>query len=101
MPSARRSYRRLLKMARGLPWPESPKVRKPMVAVIGGLVLLTGVGMLFLPGPAILVIPIGLALLAMEFVCVRRWFRGARRFWRRGNPGRLAWRTDPQPPAND
>ena len=37
--------------------------------VAGTLVLLTGIAMLALPGPAFVVIPIGLAILALEF----RW----------------------------
>jgi uncharacterized protein (TIGR02611 family) len=38
-------------------------------AIVGGLVTLAGVAMLALPGPAFLVIPVGLAMLALEF----RW----------------------------
>lgn len=34
---------------------------------------LTGVAMLLLPGPAFIVIPIGLAILAAEFRWARRW----------------------------
>jgi uncharacterized protein (TIGR02611 family) len=36
-------------------------------ATAGFLVLLVGLAMLVLPGPALLVIPIGLAILALEF----------------------------------
>ncbi|MFM8518856.1 MAG: PGPGW domain-containing protein [Solirubrobacterales bacterium] len=43
-----------------------------MVATVGFLVLLAGLAMLFLPGPAILVIPIGLAILSLEFVWAER-----------------------------
>ncbi len=43
-----------------------------MVATAGFLVLLAGVAMLFLPGPAILVIPVGLAILSLEFVWAER-----------------------------
>ncbi len=39
-----------------------------IVATFGFLVLLAGVAMLVLPGPAILVIPIGLAILSLEFL---------------------------------
>jgi tellurite resistance protein TerC len=46
------------------------------------MVLLTGAAMLVLPGPGLLVIPLGLGLLAVEFVCVRRWLRNARKLWR-------------------
>ena len=40
------------------------KARKPVVAVVGGTVLLIGIALLVLPGPAFLVIPLGLAILA-------------------------------------
>lgn len=43
-----------------------------MVATVGFLVLLAGLAMLFLPGPAILVIPIGLAILSLEFIWAER-----------------------------
>ena len=43
-----------------------------MIATAGFLVLLAGIAMLFLPGPAILVIPIGLAILSLEFVWAER-----------------------------
>ena len=36
--------------------------------VVGFTLLLGGIGMLVLPGPAFLVIPIGLAILSLEFV---------------------------------
>ena len=43
------------------------KVRKIIIGVLGGTVLVSGVLMIALPGPAILVIPAGLAILATEF----------------------------------
>jgi tellurite resistance protein TerC len=46
--------------------------RKVSVAVLGGVVLLAGVAMIVLPGPAFLVIPIGLTILASEFEWPRR-----------------------------
>ena len=42
-------------------------VRKVVILVIGVSVLLIGAAMIFLPGPAIIVIPAGLAILATEF----------------------------------
>jgi tellurite resistance protein TerC len=45
--------------------------RKMLVAVIGSSVLGCGVALIVLPGPAILVIPLGLAILAREFVWAR------------------------------
>jgi uncharacterized protein (TIGR02611 family) len=38
-----------------------------MFGVAGVIVLLAGLAMLVLPGPALLVIPVGLAMLALEF----------------------------------
>ena len=48
-------------------------LRKCLVAVLGGALLVAGVAMLFLPGPAVVVIPAALAILAVEFVWARRW----------------------------
>lgn len=45
----------------------SPRLRKFVIGVIGGTVVLIGVALLVLPGPAILVIPLGLLILATEF----------------------------------
>jgi glucose dehydrogenase len=42
--------------------------RKVVVAVIGLSVLGFGVALIVLPGPAVVVIPIGLAILATEFL---------------------------------
>lgn len=52
--------------------------KKIVVAVVGGTVLVLGLALLVLPGPAVLVIPVGLAILATEFVWARRWLRRAR-----------------------
>ena len=42
-------------------------VRKIVIAMVGVSVLLIGTAMIFLPGPAIVVLPVGLAILATEF----------------------------------
>jgi tellurite resistance protein TerC len=47
--------------------------RRVIVSVIGVTVLLIGVALLVLPGPAFIVIPIGLAILASEYAWARRW----------------------------
>jgi len=47
--------------------------RQIVVGVIGGTVVLVGVVMLVTPGPALVVIPLGLAILAIEFAWARRW----------------------------
>ena len=43
-----------------------------IVLVVGGTLLLIGVAMIVLPGPAFVVIPAGLAVLATEFLWARR-----------------------------
>ena len=48
------------------------QARRLVVAVIGLTVLAVGVAMLILPGPAFVVIPIGLGILATEFVWAQR-----------------------------
>lgn len=53
-------------------------VKRIVVSVVGVTVLLIGVALLVLPGPAFIVIPIGLAILATEYAWARRWLRKAR-----------------------
>ena len=48
------------------------QIRRIIVAVVGFTLLFIGVAMLVLPGPAIIVIPAALAILATEFVWARR-----------------------------
>ena len=48
------------------------QARRLAVLVIGSTVLLGGVALLVLPGPAFIVIPIGLAILSTEFVWAAR-----------------------------
>lgn len=54
------------------------RVKRLVVGVIGGTVVAIGVAMLVLPGPAVIVIPMGLAILATEFVWARRLLRRVR-----------------------
>ena len=49
--------------------------RRVVIAIVGGSVVIVGILMLVLPGPAILVIPAGLAILGIEFAFARRWLR--------------------------
>ena len=52
--------------------------KRIIVAVIGGTITLVGIALIVLPGPAFVVIPIGLSILATEFIWARRWLRKAR-----------------------
>jgi uncharacterized protein (TIGR02611 family) len=53
-------------------------VRRMMVVIAGFTVLLIGVAMIVLPGPALLVIPAGLAILGVEFLWARLLLRRIR-----------------------
>lgn len=47
-------------------------LRKLIIGVIGGTILLLGIALIVLPGPAFIVIPVGLAILATEFAWAQR-----------------------------
>jgi uncharacterized protein (TIGR02611 family) len=53
-------------------------VKRVIVSVVGATVLLIGIALLVLPGPAFVVIPVGLAILATEYAWARRWLRKVR-----------------------
>jgi hypothetical protein len=48
-------------------------MRQLFILLIGLTVLLIGIVMIVTPGPSILVIPLGLAILGIEFAWARRW----------------------------
>ncbi len=52
--------------------------RRIVVALLGGSVVLVGIAMIVLPGPAIIVIPLGLGILGLEFAWARYWLRKLR-----------------------
>ena len=75
--------------AEAVVWPVTRKVgqvvsqtyrqaRRVVILILGSTVLLFGVAMIVLPGPAILIIPMGLAILAIEFAWAQRWLNNIR-----------------------
>ena len=52
--------------------------RRIAIAAVGATVVLLGIVMIVAPGPAFIVIPIGLAILAVEFTWARRWLKHLR-----------------------
>ncbi len=48
------------------------RVRRLTIAVVGFTVLALGIVLIVLPGPAVLVIPAGLAILSIEFAWAKR-----------------------------
>jgi uncharacterized protein (TIGR02611 family) len=62
------------------------QAKRLIVAVLGATVLCIGIAMIVLPGPAILVIPLGLGILATEFIWARNLLhRFKSRIYRRKN----------------
>lgn len=47
--------------------------RRVVILLVGSTVVVIGIVMIVTPAPAILVIPIGLSILAIEFAWARRW----------------------------
>lgn len=52
--------------------------RRIAVLAVGSTLVLLGVVMLVTPGPGLIVIPIGLAILGLEFAWARIWLRKVR-----------------------
>ncbi len=71
------------------------QVKRLFVAVVGMTVLLIGIALSVLPGPAFLVIPAGLAILATEFVWARRWLQKAREFFEKVRSKKTRHKTSP------
>jgi len=51
------------------------QAKRLIKVVIGFTILLFGIALIVLPGPAVVVIPIGLGILATEFVWARRLYK--------------------------
>jgi tellurite resistance protein TerC len=47
--------------------------RRIVITVVGATVVVVGIAMIVLPGPAFVVIPAGLAILGLEFAWARHW----------------------------
>ena len=52
--------------------------RRVVVAVVGVTVLVIGIVMIVTPGPALVLIPVGLAILSIEFAWARAWLKRVR-----------------------
>jgi tellurite resistance protein TerC len=74
-------------------------VRKTIVGVIGSTVVLLGLALTVLPGPAVVVVPLGLAILATEFAWARQLIRRGGQFW--GHAQRRWWRREPKGSLGD
>jgi UPF0716 family protein affecting phage T7 exclusion len=52
--------------------------RRILVALVGGVVTLAGLAMMVLPGPGLITLILGLAILGLEFEIARVWLKRAR-----------------------
>jgi hypothetical protein len=53
-------------------------MKRLVVALVGGTVLLVGIALLVLPGPGLPIVAAGMAILASEFLWARRALRNAK-----------------------
>jgi uncharacterized protein (TIGR02611 family) len=61
------------------------KTKKFIIGVIGFTILLIGIILIILPGPAFIVIPAGLAILATEFAWVGRLLKKVKQQIKKSN----------------
>ncbi len=68
--------------------------RRIAVAVVGSTILIIGIVMVVTPGPAIVLIPAGLAILSIEFAWARLWLKRVRERISRRNATNLSERAE-------
>lgn len=68
--------------------------RRIAIAVIGSTVFALGIVMIIAPGPAFIVIPIGLTILGIEFAWARLWLKRLRQTISKVFGNRRARRAD-------
>ncbi|MEW6984065.1 PGPGW domain-containing protein [Colwelliaceae bacterium 6471] len=58
-------------------------VKKLILTLTGGLLVILGVIFILIPGPAILFLPLGLALLSLEYPWAKKCLRNCQRWMRK------------------
>jgi uncharacterized protein (TIGR02611 family) len=61
------------------------KIKRFIIGVIGFTILLIGIILIVLPGPAFIVIPAGLAILAIEFAWARKLLKKVKQQIKKNN----------------
>lgn len=54
-------------------------VKKSVITMVGGALTALGVIFIVVPGPAILFLPVGLAILSLEYPWAKRWLKKCQR----------------------
>jgi hypothetical protein len=60
--------------------PAGRPARKLLITVAGVFLILLGIVLIVLPGPALVLIPLGLVILAIEYPSARKWLRKFQRW---------------------
>ena len=68
-------------------------LRRIALTLVGALVLVIGIAMIVLPGPAFVFVPAGLSILALEYAWARRWLATVRARIRAAAPGARSTRA--------
>lgn len=58
------------------------EIKRATRTMLGILSLIMGLIFILLPGPAVIFIPLGLALLSMEYNWAKRWLKISQRYFR-------------------
>lgn len=75
-------------------------LKKILVLIIGGTVLIIGIILIFLPGPSFIVIPAGLAILAIEFSWARNLLKKVQNRAGGKLSGWIPWKWRAENPKN-
>ncbi len=75
--------------------------RRIVIGVVGATILLIGVIMIVTPGPALVLIPVGLAILSIEFAWARIWLRKIRESISNQNSKKRGERADARRARHD
>jgi len=59
------------------------KIKSTMLTIVGLMLVAVGLLFVFLPGPAIIVLPLGLAILSLEYPWAKIWLRRCQRMTRK------------------
>jgi len=59
------------------------KIKRSLFTALGFICLLIGLVFILLPGPAVIFLPLGLALLSLEFAWAKTWLRRCQRWMRK------------------
>ncbi|MCJ8318982.1 MAG: PGPGW domain-containing protein [Colwellia sp.] len=57
-------------------------VKKILITLIGGACIFIGLFFILLPGPAVIFLPLGFALLSLEYAWAKVWLRKVQKWFR-------------------